>query len=75
MRSMLTKDAVATALAENQFTKYRLAKELDMASSVSVSNWLRGTRMSKAAADVFKVKFDIEVTDAYSAYKVPRDRR
>lgn len=75
MRSMLTKDAVATVLAENQFTKYRLAKELDMASSVSVSNWLLGTRMSKAAADVFKAKFSIEVTDAYSAYKVPRNRR
>lgn len=75
MRKMPTKDAVITVMKEHSFTAYRLAKELDMASSVSVGNWLKNTRMSAAAAELMKAKFNIEVTDAYSAYKVPKSRR
>jgi len=60
---MKTKEAVAYILKEHQLTKYRLAQLLG-AQPPSVDQWLRNTRMSKAYADIIKILFHIEITDA-----------
>ena len=44
-------------------TKYRVAKELEMASAVSISNWLRGSskisvRTAAMFWHVYKIKID-----------------
>lgn len=63
VRRMTTKDAVATVLSERLFTKYRLA-QLMRCTATSINQWLTGTRMSAAYAELFKEQFSIEVTDA-----------
>ena len=60
---MKTKEAVKHILAEHQLTKYRFA-QLIGAQPPSVDQWLRNTRMSKAYANIIKILFHIEITDA-----------
>lgn len=62
-RRMTTMLAVQTVLSERLLTKYRLGQMMQ-ASATSVNQWLSGTKMSAANAQLFKEQFDIEVTDA-----------
>lgn len=59
-----TKEAVESALAAG-YTKYRLAKVIGVASSASVNQWLRGTKMRKDTAERFKAVTGIEINDYY----------
>lgn len=60
---MNTKAAVKHILKEHNMSGYRFAQTIG-ASPQSVSQWQRNTRMSKAYADIVKLHFHIEVTDA-----------
>jgi predicted transcriptional regulator len=60
---MKTKQAVAHVIKHKKLTKYAVAQMLG-ASPSSVDQWLRRTKMSKAYAEVFFIKFKIIVTDA-----------
>jgi len=45
-------------------TKYRMAKDLGMASATSVNQWLRGTKMSEATATKFEDLYGVKIDDA-----------
>lgn len=60
---MKTKTAVAHVLKHNGLTKYALAMELGCAP-VSVDQWLKRTRMSKAYANKFFKLYKVVITDA-----------
>lgn len=59
-----TKEAVERMLAAG-YTKYRLAKALGVASSVSVNQWLKGTKMRKDTAHRFEQLTGIAINDYY----------
>jgi len=59
-----TVEAVEYVLGLTDLTKYRMAKELGMASATSVNQWLRGTKMSEATAAKFEELYGVEVNDA-----------
>lgn len=61
---MQTKEAVAFVLESKKLSKYALAKSLNSAP-VSVNQWLRGTRMSLAKAELFKQLYIVEIEDRY----------
>jgi len=60
---MKTKQAVKFVLQHEGFTKYALAQKLGCAP-VSIDQWLKRTRMSKAYAAKFYQTFKIMVTDS-----------
>lgn len=60
---MKTKTAVNFVLKHRGLTKYALAQELGCAP-VSIDQWLKRTRMSKAYAEVFYKKFKVTIDDA-----------
>ena len=60
---MRTKTAVAHVLKHKGLTKYALAQELGCAP-VSIDQWLKRTRMSRAYAEIFYKKFKVQVNDA-----------
>ena len=62
---MKTKDAVALVLEREGLSKYRLAKNLDMAGVASVNQWLRGTKMSEKTAEKFASLYNITISDVY----------
>lgn len=62
---MKTKDAVALVLKREGLSKYRLAKNLDMAGVASVNQWLRGTRMSAVSAGKFEALYNITISDVH----------
>ena len=62
---MNTKDAVAEVLRQPGLNKYQLAKSLGMASSTSINQWLRGTRMSASTALSFQLEYGITIDDCY----------
>ena len=62
---MNTQEAVERILDEENITKYRMAKDLGIASSISVKGWLRGTRMSTRVAAKFNEVYNIKISDAY----------
>lgn len=45
-------------------TKYRMAKDLEMASATSVNQWLRGTKMSEETAAKFESLYGVKIDDA-----------
>lgn len=61
---MNTQRAVEVALAYKGISKYQMAKDLGLASSTSINQWLRGTKMSTKFADKFKKLYGITVDDA-----------
>ncbi len=63
---MQTKEAVEFVLSAKGLTKYALAKSLKSAS-VSVNQWLRGTRMSTTKAKLFKKLYFIEIENTYDS--------
>lgn len=63
---MNTSEAVQEVLQTTGLSKYALAKSLDVASSTSVNQWLRGTRMSDTVAERFKEKYGITIDDSFS---------
>lgn len=63
---MKTAKAVQAALSNTGLSKYALAKALGMASSVSVNQWLRGTRMSVDTATKFEHLYGIVIDDSFS---------
>lgn len=68
---MNTRDAVSEVLRRNPgLTKYRMAKDLDIASASSINTWLRGTRMSKAVAERFESLYGIKVDDSYDPIRL-----
>lgn len=60
---MKTAEFVRTILASG-ITKYRLAKSLGLAP-VSVNQYLRGTRMSRATANKVLEVYNISITDVF----------
>ena len=68
---MKTKDAVELVLDREGFSKYKLAKDLEVASSTSVNQWLRGTRMSVDVAVRFEELYNIKISDAYDSLRPP----
>lgn len=61
---MLTKEAVQFVLDSKRMSKYALAKSLKSAP-VSVNQWLSGTRMTAAKAELFKQLYVIQIEDVY----------
>lgn len=61
---MNTTAAVEYVLSLTGLTKYRMAKELGLASATSINQWLRGTRMSEEFADKFEELYGVKVNDA-----------
>lgn len=61
---MNTTEAVEYVLSLTDLTKYRMAKELGLASATSINQWLRGTRMSEEFADKFEALYGVKVNDA-----------
>lgn len=59
-----TTEAVEYVLCLTDLTKYRMAKELGLASATSINQWLRGTRMSEEFAKKFEELYGVEVNDA-----------
>lgn len=65
--SKSTIEAVEYVLGLTDLTKYRMAKELGLASATSINQWLRGTKMSEASAKKFEELYGVEVNDAVRA--------
>ena len=63
---MLTAEAVREVLRTKGLSKYALAKSLELSSSTSINQWLRGTRMSTEVAERFKRQYGITISDAFS---------
>lgn len=68
---MKTREAILLVLEREGITKYRLAKDLGIASTVSVNQWLRGTRMSVLVAERFKTVYSITISDTYDTLRPP----
>jgi len=66
---MLTAEAVREVLRTKGLSRYRLAKSLSMASSTSINQWLRNTRMSTEVAERFELLYGIEIDDAFDREK------
>lgn len=65
--------AILTVLSSENLSKYRLAKELGLASSTSINQWLRGnTRISVKFADKFELLYGIKIDDAVSTSNNPQ---
>ena len=60
---MKTKQAVSHVLKHESLTKYALAQSLGCAP-ISIDQWLKRTRMSKAYATRFYQLYKIQVVDA-----------
>jgi predicted transcriptional regulator len=60
-----TADAVREVLRRENLSKYRLAKELRLATSSSINQYLRGTRMSESTAQRFFELYGIAVHDTF----------
>ncbi len=60
---MRTKAAVSFVLKRHGLTKYALAQSLGCAP-VSIDQWLKRTRMSKAYAEIFYKKYKVVVNDS-----------
>lgn len=61
---MDTKSAVEAVLFRLRITKYAMAKQLGIASSTSINQWLRNTRMSHKTAKRFEELYGIRITDS-----------
>ena len=61
---MNTADAVQFVLDMTELSKYRMAKELGLASATSINQWLRGTRMSEEFATKFEALYGVKIDDA-----------
>jgi hypothetical protein len=68
---MITKQAVLLTLANSGHTKYRMAKELGLASSTSINQWLANTRMSAYFAVKFEELYGIHIDDAVARTSRP----
>lgn len=66
---MITKNAVAKVLKEEDISKYRMAKDLDK-QPIMIDNYLKGTRMGVKTAEKFLTLYGVEISDAYTNRKV-----
>lgn len=64
MTELTTKEAVQHVLTKTGMSKYALAKSLGLAP-VSISQYLRNTKMSEQTAHNFYLKYGIIIMDAY----------